>query len=258
MAVFFTDLDNTLIYSYRHEIGREKMCVELYQGREVSFITKRTWELLQQVKKQVLIIPVTTRTQEQYHRIDLKIGTPEYALTCNGGVLLVQGIEDKDWYEESLTLIAECSQELKEAQALMESDPNRSFEVRNIRDLFLFTKSSEPGQSVEYLAQHTNQDLVEVFQNGVKVYVVPRKLNKGTAVRRFLKRLCVEGREEELVIAAGDSNFDIAMLKQAKVAFAPTALEYTYQLPGNTIVLDEKRVFSEVLLEQVLQYSIKK
>ena len=80
MAVFFTDLDNTLIYSYRHEIGREKICVELYQGREVSFITKRTWELLQQVKKQVLIIPVTTRTQEQYHRIDLKIGTPEYEI----------------------------------------------------------------------------------------------------------------------------------------------------------------------------------
>ena len=258
MAVFFTDLDNTLIYSYRHEIDREKMCVELYQGREVSFITKRTWELLQQIKKQVLIIPVTTRTQEQYHRIDLKVGTLEYALTCNGGVLLAQGVEDQGWYEESLASIAECQQEMKKAQILMESDQNRSFEVRNIRDLFLFTKSSAPGKSVEYLSQHTKPDLVEVFQNGVKVYVVPKKLNKGTAVRRFLNRLCADGSEAGFVTAAGDSKFDISMLQQADLAFAPSALEYTYRLPANTIVLDEKRVFAEAVLEQVLERVVKK
>ena len=39
MAIFFTDLDNTLIYSYRRDIGRDKVCVELYQGREISFVT---------------------------------------------------------------------------------------------------------------------------------------------------------------------------------------------------------------------------
>ena len=43
MIAFFSDLDNTLIFSYKHDIGKEKRCVEIYQGREVSYITERTY-----------------------------------------------------------------------------------------------------------------------------------------------------------------------------------------------------------------------
>ena len=43
MILFFCDLDNTLIYSYKHEIGSKKRCVELYQGREISFMTEQTY-----------------------------------------------------------------------------------------------------------------------------------------------------------------------------------------------------------------------
>ena len=35
--VFFSDLDNTLIYSYKHDIGNDKESVEIYNGRKVSF-----------------------------------------------------------------------------------------------------------------------------------------------------------------------------------------------------------------------------
>ena len=99
--VFHTDLDNTLIYSYKHELGADKRCVEVYHGREISFITAETERLLQQIKareNQIVMIPTTTRTTEQYHRIQLGIGELPYALVCNGGVLLVRGREDEDWY----------------------------------------------------------------------------------------------------------------------------------------------------------------
>lgn len=33
MIVFHTDLDNTLIYSYRHDIGQDRICAEVYQGK---------------------------------------------------------------------------------------------------------------------------------------------------------------------------------------------------------------------------------
>lgn len=89
--VFHSDLDNTMIYSYKHDIGNEKRCVEIYQGREISYVTDRTHELLRQVQDRVLFVPTTTRTTEQYRRIDLGIGPVRYALTCNGGVLLVDG-----------------------------------------------------------------------------------------------------------------------------------------------------------------------
>ena len=46
MIAFHTDLDNTLIYSYKHDIGPQKRNVELYQGREISYITEETYHLL--------------------------------------------------------------------------------------------------------------------------------------------------------------------------------------------------------------------
>ena len=73
MKVVHGDLDNTLIYSCRHDIGEEKVCVELYEGREVSFMTKRSLSLLKEVQKKALFVPVTTRTAEQYRRIDFRL-----------------------------------------------------------------------------------------------------------------------------------------------------------------------------------------
>ena len=105
MIAFHTDLDNTLIYSYKHDIGPQKRNVELYQGREISYITEETYHLLQLVKNEMLIVPTTTRTLEQYQRIDLGIGPFPYALVCNGGVLLVNGVPDEAWYQDSLHLV---------------------------------------------------------------------------------------------------------------------------------------------------------
>ena len=144
MIIFHTDLDNTIIYSYKHDIGESKQCVELYQGREISFITHRTHQLLEQVKKQVVIVPTTTRTTEQYQRINLDVGEFSYALVCNGGVLLADGKEDKDWYRESLERIKGSTKELHKALELLESDKRRTFELRFIRELFVFTKCEEP------------------------------------------------------------------------------------------------------------------
>ena len=59
--VFHSDLDNTLIYSYKHEIGTGKKCVEIYQGREISFMTAHSAELLRRVRAQAVFVP-TTRT----------------------------------------------------------------------------------------------------------------------------------------------------------------------------------------------------
>ena len=255
MAIFFTDLDNTLIYSRRHEIGTEKMCVELYQGREVSFVTVKTWELLKQLIQKMLLIPVTTRTEEQYGRIDLKIGVPQYALVCNGGVLLEQGEEDLGWHRESLEDIADCREQLTRAQRLMEQGQNRNFEVRNIRQLFLFSKSEAPGASVAYLKKGLDLERVQVFENGAKVYVVPRNLNKGRAVRRLWQRMQESGKKPGKILAAGDSAFDVSMLQCADVPFAPRELMQSFKLPQRTVTGDQGEIFSEFVLERVLALS---
>lgn len=247
MTVFHTDLDNTLIYSYKHELGVPKRCAEIYQNREISFFTERTYELLKKVKDKVLLVPTTTRSVEQYQRIDFGLGALPYALVCNGGVLLADGRPDRSWYEESLRLADNCRGELDKAANWLENDPNRIFEIRDIEGLFLFTKSQAPRETLRGLKQAVNPAGADVFHNGTKVYVVPKKLDKGTAVKRFRERIR-PGR----VIAAGDSEFDLSMLAAADIGFAPAQMAKHSGLGGNTVTIGRDRIFSESILESII------
>lgn len=244
MVVFNVDLDNTLIYSYKHDIGGNKRCAEIYQGREISFMTDKTAELLKELSRKILIVPTTTRTREQYERIDLGLGQIPYALVCNGGVLLQDGVEDEAWYADSKEMIADCDEELKRGMELLAADEDRCFEVRYIRQLFLFSKSNQPEATIQRLSERLDTSLVDVFSNGIKVCVVPKKLSKGNALRRFRERM-----QAEKVIAAGDSEFDISMLQCADMAIAPGKLEIGEKSTGELVKIEETVLFSEGLLE---------
>lgn len=45
-GILCADMDNTIIYSYKRNIGENKLNVELYNGREISFISEKTHDLL--------------------------------------------------------------------------------------------------------------------------------------------------------------------------------------------------------------------
>lgn len=265
MIVFHTDLDNTLIYSYKHDIGENKRCVEIYQGREISFVTQETYRLLHKLsecREQVLIVPTTTRTAEQYARVDMGVGGFRYALVCNGGVLLTAGTddhiadtiadnkaivrEDEKWYRDSMEIIQDSVGEMHRALSLLDVDPRRTFELRFVRDLFVFTKCGEPEAVVNDLKKVLNAEMVDIFNNGVKVYVVPKALNKGKAVARFRKYVGAD-----YVIAAGDSVFDVSMLEAADLGFAPTELARHYLFSEKVKCLSERKIFAEAVLEAV-------
>ncbi len=249
MVVFNVDMDNTLIYSYKHDIGDEKRCAERYEGREISFMTLKTGKLLSELARNVLIVPTTTRTREQYERIDLGIGVLPYALVCNGGVLIKDGIEDEDWYADSKKMIAQSEAELKRGMELLEADEDRCFEVRFIRELFLFSKSNQPEATIQRLAKQLDTTLVDVFHNGIKVYVVPKSLSKGNALKRFQKLM-----QADRTIAAGDSEFDISMLQCADIAIAPHDLEVGKKQVGKLVKIEETKLFSEGMLEYLTHY----
>lgn len=250
MIVFHTDLDNTIIYSYKHDIGSDKINVELYQGREISFISKQTFALLQEVKQKMLIVPTTTRTIEQYNRINLSVGDFKYALTCNGGILLVDGTSDEDWYKKSLDLVKESNEIIGVASKYLEKCPARYFELRYIEKLFLFTKCTEPEKVVADLIQVLDSELVDVFNNGDKVYVVPRKLSKGMAIRRFKEYI-----KADYIIAAGDSEFDISMVTEADKGIVPYHFikEYHVEAKAGLWEAPKDALFSEEVLKKCLE-----
>ena len=193
-GILCADMDNTIIYSYKRNIGENKLNVELYNGREISFISEKTHDLLKKVSEKMTIIPTSTRTEEQYKRIDLDIGIVPYALVCNGGVLLVNGKRDREWYLESLQMIRNSRPEMEKAQEV-----------------------------VEDLQAKLTTKLVDVFHNGEKVYVVPVNLSKGMAVRRLRKRL-----QPAYIIAAGDSEFDVSMVEESDLGLVPSGFKKIY------------------------------
>lgn len=248
MNIICLDMDNTLIYSYKKDIGNKKLNVEIYEEREISFISEKTYALLQKVKDRMLIVPTSTRTEEQYGRIDLKIGTLKYALVCNGGVLLIDGKRDKEWYDESIRLIEKSVPELEKAMNILDRDCRRKFELRFIDRLFIFTKCDESHQVVNDLRLKLDTEKVDVFNNGEKVYVVPKNLSKGMAVKRIREKL-----NPEIVIAAGDSEFDITMVEEADVGLVPYGFTKKYKTTKKLIEKDNKTLFSELLLEESIK-----
>lgn len=243
MTILHMDLDNTLIYSYKHDIGVNKITVELYDGREVSYMTEKTYGLLKKLRQKILLVPTSTRTVEQYERIDLKVGKFPYALVCNGGILLVDGKREEGWYRKSLQMISGSFQEMQTAQELLKADKRRIFELRYIERLFLFTKCIEPRQVAEDLKEKLDPSFVDVFHNGAKVYVVPVNLDKGTAVERFKKFI-----KADKVMAAGDSGFDIPMLKAADIGIAPFGFKEKYRIGFDVEEAGEKELLSEYAL----------
>lgn len=248
MTIFASDLDNTLIYSYKHDIGSQKRNVELYQSREISFVTDKTFLLLQKVSQKMLFLPVTTRSIEQYKRIDFGIGEIKYALTCNGGVLLVNGEKDLDWYNESLKIVNPCLDELKKGISILENAPSRKFEIRFIENLFVFTKCENPEKILETLREKLDTNLLEAFNNGEKIYILPKSLSKGNAVQRFKRYI-----NADFVISAGDSEFDIPMLENFDIALIPADFNWELNSSGKILRNDPKTIFSEFVLENTLR-----
>ena len=251
--IFFTDLDNTLIYSYKHNIGEEKIAVENYQGREISFMTAQSHLMLRKIKDRLRVIPITTRTVEQYRRIDMGIGAFEYVLCCNGGILLKDNEIAEKWYGDSLNEIKDSLEELKKAYGFLKNDIRRTFELRFIDGLFIFTKCREPVQVCLELRDKLDCRLVDVMSNGIKIYVLPKVLNKGRAVKRLMKFFA-----DERTMAAGDSEFDIALLNSADVGFAPCGFRERFGLIRKMTHIEEMpkdRLFSEAMLEKILNDS---
>lgn len=219
MILFHSDLDNTLIYSHRHDIGPDKICVEIYQNREVSFITKEAMEILRRIQPSLVFVPTTTRTIEQYSRIRFDMSTPKYALVCNGGILLIDGRMDDRWYAQSMNLISQAREELETSIELLKKDENRYFEIKYIEKLFVFTKSGEPKKTMNRLRSRLDNNQVDVLCNKEKVYVIPKELSKGKGIIRLKEML-----HPEKVITAGDSLFDISMLRASDLGLCPQGL----------------------------------
>ncbi|MDR0273341.1 MAG: HAD hydrolase family protein, partial [Clostridiales bacterium] len=207
--IFASDLDNTLIHSYK-VAEKDDICVEKEDGKELSFMPRESFCILKKIFERCIFVPVTTRSQEQYRRIDLGV-RPKYAIVAHGALLLVDGIIDESWLSETRRQIT--------SQLPKISQNGLIYDIRYVDEYFIFAKSKNPQAAVAHIEGFVNQHDFGLYAVFNKIYILPRWLNKGIAVTRLKKRLGAEK-----IISAGDSELDIPMLEIADIAVHPNII----------------------------------
>lgn len=205
------DLDNTLIHSHRSRREGD-VCVEWFQGREQSFLDPAARALLPRVLRKLRLVPVTTRSVEQYRRIQWPEGcVPDLALAANGAVLLRSGEPDPGWHGTDCVL--PWREELERLLALL-LDEGGHRACRMVDGAYLFAAYEEEDAALRCARDHPTGLVTAV--SGRKVYFLPPGVDKGQALRRL--RALLGGLR---VLAAGDSGLDLPMLNAAGLALVP-------------------------------------
>ena len=220
MLTLFSDLDHTLIYSHRVSLPGKKVLAERLNGKEQSYMSEYTFRYLQG-ERAPRLIPVTTRSDEQFRRLLPLIRSfgCQYALVCNGGLLLIDGKSDPDWLEETLALAEQELKALPEAAAWLRERCGGE-RTHTPQGLMAYAACAEPERLAEDLRRRVDPARLQVGYDGRKLYCIPKSINKGSAVRRFIERFS----PDRPILAAGDSEFDLPMLEAADRGFAPAAL----------------------------------
>lgn len=260
--IFASDLDQTILFGKRFitESNQLYKVVEMLDGIPISHMSVRAIQLLKEVHKQLLFVPVTTRTREQYCRIDIfqEEITPRYAITSNGGNVLIEGRVDEDWHRRVVSRMNnECGAfgDILERFAKISND---TWVIKeNIAEhLFFYSIIDREKMPFDELAEFSNwiegQNWSMSIQ-GRKLYLVPQAVNKRDAVHY------VSSLEDDMeIIAAGDSLLDMPLLEIAGQALVPPHGElYQFGQNGGDVsklqfTLAEGISSSEEILQQVL------
>jgi hypothetical protein len=227
-TVVATDLDRTLIYS-RAAIDAPPpsgtvlplLCVETLDGRRQSYMTVEAARLLERVRSCAVLVPTTTRTLAQYERVQLPGGRTEFAVTSNGGHIVVDGVSDEDWRRGVEARITDDGAALPEIIAGLEALTSGSWVLssRVADDLFCYLVvdlTALPGGFVDTWTGWCAERGWVVSMQGRKIYTLPRGLTKEAAISEVMMRTGA-GR----LLAAGDGALDAGFLSLADAAIRP-------------------------------------
>lgn len=220
------DLDQTLIYSTQ-SISRAGgtaeglVCVELLDGAQQSFVTPHALAGLVKLSRSAIFVPATTRTREQYKRVDLGGIRPTFAIVANGAELLVDGIPDGDWAARTSDLLAaDVLSPFAVAEHLAGVlDGAWTKRIAVAQDSFAMAvvdRGQVPANVIDQLNTWANDRGFNVSLQGRKFYVIPEWLSKQAAVEEVRRRSGVAR-----LLAAGDSLLDTCLLLMADSGIRP-------------------------------------
>lgn len=232
--IFASDLDQTLIYSekFLEDVSCQVNLVEW--GKHRSYMTVPSVELLRQIARSITFVPCTTRSIEQYCRIQLfqRNIVPRYAVVSNGANLIIDGVLDIGYQAEVTRMIAaECmapGDMLREFSKIVSAEwasPMR--QADGVIHYCIINRRKVPLGVVQAFARWAERNRWVVTVQERKLYLIPYPVNKWAALQRIIKLT-----DDDRVIAAGDSLLDLSLLMGAGCALVPSHGELYLQYDG--------------------------
>ena len=246
--LFASDLDNTLIYSGRHKLD-DDICIEYIHEKPQGYISKKTLDALKNITSGATVLPITTRSIEQYLRIQWPEGCePEYAITTNGAVLLHRGKPVEEWWQSTQELIKPFEDELERMHTLL-AQSDKFIRCRIVDSSYLFVYCKDGVSAGDCMQEYSNETTLCTVASGKKLYFFPNMINKGESLKRFLSFM-----PYKTVICAGDSSIDIPLLVQGDIAYVP-GRTLAGQCPSDKVSICPEGVrFSEFVTHSTLSF----
>lgn len=226
--IYASDIDRTLIFSERFltDFNVDKRRVSLIdECKQNSYISKKVANRLSHLlsERKVRFIPVTTRSVEQFKRIQFeKFGIDiDYAITTNGGTILYKGEPVKSW-EEKVRKQLPNKDQFNSVIDSINMIEGINYDTKTIDDRFIMSKCDSDTQSISLVKNRLcslekEYPLFRFLMYSNKVYAVPRCFGKDIALNWLKHKL-----RENKVLSSGDSAFDIPMLSISNFRVVPS------------------------------------
>ncbi|MCM3320888.1 hypothetical protein [Cytobacillus kochii] len=255
-GIFASDLDRTLIYSETaisqlEEIpSKTATVVEYKNNKALSVMSDRAIKLLQQIRNTLLFVPITTRTRQQFERIEFPF-SHRYAVVANGAQILYNGQPLLNW-EESI------KREVYDKSGTKEKLLNHLFpfkikgRLREADGWFFYYVLMETLSDCQLAEIRLTAEGLgwRISLQGRKLYFIPNAISKGRALQYI-----VENEGAQYLFGAGDSLLDYDFLKICDESFVPAHGELAQHLKKSSHWLTKEKgiLATEEFLTKILQ-----
>ena len=220
------------------------LSIDPFYAEDQGFINEKTFELLEEVQKHAEFVPVTTRSIEQFMRINWeKDVCPELAVTTNGAILLNKETKELSWEDESRQLLENYRTELDDILAML-SEEDCYVRCRKVDDMYVYVSCKDGVDINEKVNYYSGKTKLNIAASGKKIYFLPPDFNKGSAIDRLKAYF-----KPDYIIAAGDSRIDIPMLERSDLAFCKQSIVDFVDNKNKRVFSDENDLMRSILDE---------
>lgn len=222
--VFFSDLDATLVYSKRFlDEKTPSIVAENSETGPISYMTKNSRILLDEVTQKCMFIPVSTRSYELMHRIDfIKELKPEWVVCDNGLHIYHNGTLLEEWEYKLSILSKNLSIKVSDFEEPLHTllDREGLKNIVNIENNYLVLKFKKMNDTIQKIFSNLTENFAKkgyyVAINSRKAYILPFYARKENALTFLVQKYT-----QDTTISAGDSLMDLGMLKKTNYSISP-------------------------------------